>query len=289
MIRVALHCDWRTDESWYECFKKYMKPDCTWDNILFVPPGEPYDFIVIFNRPMRYDFDPKKAVLVQLETYLTRDVVFLVKARQEYFYVLTREDGPMPAQWALDSSYDQLRSSSPGKTKVLSSVVSGHIDKPMHGIRLAFLESIRWEWFDLYGKRISNRPSSPRYVGQLARKEDGLKAYKYAIAIENDRLLNYFTEKATDAILCECLCFYDGCPNVYDWINPEVIVPIDMTHRAAAMETIEKTVRDKEWEKRLPAIREEKRLILEHKQPAPFIHRIVNRIERAGGHNGGRP
>lgn len=50
-------------------------------------------------------------------------------------------------------------------------------------------------------------------------KSDGLAPYRYSVIIENVREKNYFTEKLVDAILCDTVPLYWGCPNIADFLD----------------------------------------------------------------------
>ena len=47
------------------------------------------------------------------------------------------------------------------------------------------------------------------------------------MVIENVREPNYFSEKLVDAILCETVPIYWGCPNIADFINTKGMVICD--------------------------------------------------------------
>ena len=51
------------------------------------------------------------------------------------------------------------------------------------------------------------------------RKSDGLAPYRFSIIIENSIEPNYFTEKLIDAILCETIPIYLGCPNIDQFLD----------------------------------------------------------------------
>ena len=55
-------------------------------------------------------------------------------------------------------------------------------------------------------------------------KWDGLENYSYSIAIENESLKNYFSEKFTDCILARTIPIYYGCPNISDFFQINVII-----------------------------------------------------------------
>ncbi len=50
-------------------------------------------------------------------------------------------------------------------------------------------------------------------------KADGLAPYRYSVVIENVREENCFTEKLIDAVLCQTVPIYWGCPNVDDFLD----------------------------------------------------------------------
>ena len=50
-------------------------------------------------------------------------------------------------------------------------------------------------------------------------KGDGLAPYRYSVVIENVREENCFTEKLIDAVLCDAVPIYWGCPNLGDFMD----------------------------------------------------------------------
>lgn len=105
------------------------------------------------------------------------------------------------------------------------------------------------EWFG-YGKR------------PIASKQTALNAYKYHVTAENYIHPYHWTDKISDPILALCLTFYAGDPMLGEVLPEESFVPIPIDDHEAALEIIRKTIRDGEYEKRLPAIREARRRIV---------------------------
>lgn len=58
-------------------------------------------------------------------------------------------------------------------------------------------------------------------------KADGLAPYRFSVVIENMREPNYFTEKIVDAVLCETVPIYWGCPNIGDFFDPGALIACD--------------------------------------------------------------
>lgn len=59
----------------------------------------------------------------------------------------------------------------------------------------------------------------------FADKSEGLAPYRYSVVIENVRERNYFSEKLIDALLCETVPIYWGCPNIGDFFDPGAMIP----------------------------------------------------------------
>lgn len=70
-------------------------------------------------------------------------------------------------------------------------------------------------------------------------KADGLAPYRYSVVIENVRETNYFSEKLVDAVLCNTVPIYWGCPNLDRFIDPTGIIQCqsaaDIQRAVAAM------------------------------------------------------
>ena len=97
------------------------------------------------------------------------------------------------------------------KTKMVSSIASDKRSLPGHLLRHEIAAWIQAENLnvDLIGR--GYRP--------FDRKSDGLASYRFSIIIENAVEPNYFTEKLIDAILCETIPIYLGCPNLDQFLD----------------------------------------------------------------------
>ena len=120
--------------------------------------------------------------------------------------------------------------------------------------------------FDWFGKDV--RP--------LARKEDALIPYKYHVAIENHIAVHHWSEKFSDAILCECLPFYSGDPAITEIFPAACFIPVPIDDPAEAVRIVREAIANGEYEKRREAILEAKRLILTKYN---FWHQVIEVIE----------
>ena len=86
-------------------------------------------------------------------------------------------------------------------------------------------------------------------------KSEGLAPYRYSVVIENVAEKNYFTEKPVDAILCDTIPIYWGCPNIADFFDTSGMVICrsedDLRQAILAMS-------EQEYTARLPALHKAK-------------------------------
>ena len=61
----------------------------------------------------------------------------------------------------------------------------------------------------------------------FGRKAEGLAQYRFSVVIENVREKNYFTEKLIDAILCNTIPIYWGCPNIDRFLDTKGMIICD--------------------------------------------------------------
>jgi hypothetical protein len=162
------------------------------------------------------------------------------------------------------------------KKELLSAVMSGLNGLTGHKLRLQLLKSldaIVEDGFDIYGN--SNRnplfKEMVNYKGPVQDKYAALWPYKYHFACENSFHQNYFTEKIVDPLVCDCLCFYDGCRNLEEFIDERAFVRIDVNNIRQSIEVIAKSIEGEEWERRIHIIQGQKDRFLYHLNPLNII------------------
>lgn len=101
-----------------------------------------------------------------------------------------------------------------------------------------------------------------RGVRPLENKYDVLDSYKYHIAIENYIHPYHWTDKIIDPLLSHCLTFYAGDPKLGEFLPPESFIPIPLHDPEVALGIIREAIENNEYEKRLPAIMEARRLLV---------------------------
>lgn len=113
-----------------------------------------------------------------------------------------------------------------GKTKWMSIMISNKVQAPGHRYRHELVRRILETDLpvDIYGRGCAYYKSStdPRFKGEFTEKEPYMD-YKYHIAIENFQTPQYFSEKITNPLLCECKPIYLGCRNIKEYFGENVI------------------------------------------------------------------
>lgn len=173
-------------------------------------------------------------------------------------------------------SWDRMVQHPPeAKTQDVSTVCSSKQQKhTLHYQRYQFVQELK-QWLpqmEVYGHGV--RPMDD--------KSEALDAYRYHVAIENHVCQHHWTEKLSDAFLGNTLPFYYGCPNAADYFPEDSFIPIDLSDPAAVAERIKQAIRDGEYEKRLPAIREARRLVLEEYGFFAVVSRMIEERHHDG-------
>lgn len=237
-----------------------------------------YDWLVVFDDFPRKDMgsivreaEPlacprEKTILVTQEPPSIK--IYPQRYTRQYGYVLTThlpQHLPHPhhrigrgcVHWMADYPIDEAFSAPDyPKSKVLSTVCSAKQMKHTehnNRYRLTRYVADRLPELDWYG----------RGVRDLKKKYEALNDYKYHIAVENYIRDYHWTDKISDPLLGLCLTFYAGDPKLGEVLPPESFIPIPLDKPEEALNIIRTAIANNEYEKRLPAIREARRRILE--------------------------
>lgn len=143
------------------------------------------------------------------------------------------------------------------KTRGLSTVCSAKQQKhTLHYARYRMTAEIaaKMPEMDWYGHGVK----------KLEFKYDALSPYRYHLAAENYIAPHHWTDKITDPLLAHCLTFYAGDPCLGEVLPPESFIPVPIDDPKETYGIIRSAMENNEYEKRLPAILEARRLIVEH-------------------------
>jgi len=271
-------------------FNRFTKVKNKWNNITLT--NSTYaDYYIVIDHPnnglFKY-YNPKKTIILQREPKEVRKEwgKWYIPDRKKFLHVHDIENNKMITEWYLDKTYDELSNEDVKKTKdnVLSVIMSDNYVLPGHIKRIDLLENLDKESgldIDIYGRANiinSKIDKMVNYKGELPNlnKDVGMFPYKYHFNAENYVEKNYFTEKIIDPILSETLCFYWGCPNIEEFIDPRAYIKIDIDNHEEAIRVIKESIKNNEWEKRIDIIRSEKKRILNEMQIMPMLEKIIN-------------
>jgi hypothetical protein len=154
------------------------------------------------------------------------------------------------------------------KTGIISTFSSPKaMTHTLHGLRYEFLEKVKPHLPELafFGK-------GHQFVEH---KSEAIDPYSYHIAIENHVGPDHWTEKLSDSFLGLNLPFYAGCTNLSDYFPKESYISIDMRDPIGASKIIKQAIENNEFEKRLPALIEARRRVMEDYNLANFIGKTI--------------
>lgn len=294
--RVKLLCNWCSSRELCLEWNNLTKGDFIWNNIQLTWEDTNIDYYIIINMPINNEYyEPSKTIVFQMEPWCYDESQnWGVKTWGEwakpnestFLHVRSHEKYYNNCMWQLKSTYTELKNNPILKYNhnFISSICSSKYVDPGHIKRVDFLKFIEQQNDEIVKTHIyssNNIHNFENYVGQtIPDKDVGILNYKYYFMCENNQEHNYITEKLWEPILCECLCFYWGCPNLSDYINPKAYVELDMNDFDKSFQIIKSAIKNNLWEERLPIIREEKQKVLDYYNFCPTVERIINNHEK---------
>lgn len=168
--------------------------------------------------------------------------------------------------WWINKSYRFLKDlKMPQKSKLISIISSDKDITPDHRQRLKFAHALKEHFknkIDFFGRGIND----------FENKWEVIEKYKYHIAIENDLIQDYFTEKLTDSILGYSFPIYYGCPNIENYFSRRTFETINIYNIEESIKIIENLLQDtKRYNEFLNEIDSQRSLILDKFQLFPLL------------------
>jgi hypothetical protein len=250
-----------------------------WGSCRFVFGNEQaYDWLVVYDDfvgKIHLNCPPQNTLLVTSEpsSIKTYESAYI----QQFGYVLTGQEdwalkhpGKIHSQPALFWFYgvNNSQNLSYDQTQKISTVTSAKRQKhTLHNKRYQFIEALH--------RRIPELDRFGKGIREINDKADALDPYKYHIAIENHRCDHWWTEKLSDAFLGLTLPFYYGAPNADEYFPPESFIEIDINDFEGSYQKICEAIKNKEYERRLPYIKEARRRVLEEYNFYATIAKII--------------
>ena len=179
--------------------------------------------------------------------------------------------------------YDTMKSTShPPKTAAISTVCSSK--QQTHTLHKKRYDFIQW-----LAERMPDLQVFGHGVRDIEDKAEAIDSFRYHIAIENHVCEHHWTEKLSDCFLGWSLPIYHGCPNATDYFPEDSFIRIDIDHPEEAERIIRGAIEDGEYERRLPAISEARRLVLDEYNLFAVIERIIRERDAGTSESDMRP
>jgi hypothetical protein len=183
----------------------------------------PFDHLLIFPRTsvhLRPSFGTRAQVSIMMfepEAIHGKHMRLLRYSHRRFHRVLTSNEAllaaipngllfPLGSTWVPD--WAERRHV---KTRMCSLIASGKRDLEGHKLRHSMAD---WVMNDGLDVDVMGKGYQP-----FEHKHEGLSPYRFSIVIENVRERNYFSEKLVDAVLCQTVPIYWGCPNLGDFME----------------------------------------------------------------------
>jgi len=292
IIRIKLICDWCSSSQLINEFNNMSKGNFKWNNLKIVDNDINIDYYVIINRSINNEYyEPQKTILFVMEPYCSNNYqnwgvktwgVWSNPDKSLFLEIRNHEKYYNNCISQLKETYNELSNNKITKNNnnTISTIISSKYFDPGHIKRIDFLKYIEAKnelSLDIYG--FDNKHNFKNYINPLSNSEKsvGLIKYKYYINIENNKEKNYITEKFWEAIMCESLIFYDGAPNITEYINPNAFVLIDLNDFEKSYNIIVESIKNNLWEKNIDIIRYEKYRVLNYFNFFPTLERIITK------------
>lgn len=172
--------------------------------------------------------------------------------------------------WFYGKNYDEIIAiKEPLKTKKISTVCS---DKQQgHTIH-----KLRYDFTKIMEDNISELERFGKGFKWIETKAEAIDDYEFHVAIENHYAPHVWTEKLADTFLGFAVPIYYGCPNIYEYFPEDSIILIDIYDIEGSIKKIKKIISTPgEYERRLPAVKEARRRVIEEYNLLSIINKIV--------------
>lgn len=256
-------CNWCSSKELHSNWSKMN----FYDDIILTEENP--DYYIIINHTSEY-YVPNKTIYFQMEP-----ILMMKESTSEFLFYKPHTNDYNNIEWHLSLTAPELLDYHPIKSKTLSTILSNKYTDIGHKKRVDFVKYLEsFVEIEVFG---SNFYTYKNYKKSLpySQKDDGLFPYYYTFNAENNPIKNYFTEKVIDAILAECVCFYWGCPNIEEWIDPACYIKLSLNDFENDVLIIKNSIENNEWEKRIDKIRQMKIKIIKEMSLFPRIKRLL--------------
>lgn len=258
--------------------------DPYYKNIEFTYSDISIDYYLIISYPLNDQYIPECTIIFQMEPWVydpnknwgvkcwkewaNPDPAKFMHVRQHIKYL-------NPAQWMFKTP----KTINIQRLDKILAIISGKLIDDGHINRVNFIKYVEdkgYDIIDVYGYQ--NYHNFRNYKGQLSDKSIQ-NNYKYVFSVENNRERNYATEKIWESFVSCSLCFYDGCPNLSEYINPKAFIAIDCTQLLETLQVMQDAISNDIWTDHLKYIIQAKEKTIKQYNALEIAYKIVNGIE----------
>jgi len=279
LIRIKMLCNWQNSKQLCDEWSNMCDDGYKWKNFEITWEDDNIDYYIIINFPQKNNFYiPGKTIIFQMEPFVASRNwgYWAYPDKNKFLFVANHKNylnGVQLQIRTIPTIYPENR-----KNLLLSILSAKNFDEG-HIKRINFikeLETRNKNLIEIYGR--ANYHEFKNYKGPVINdsKEKCFEMYKYCFQSENNWEYNYATEKIWEPIVCECLCFYWGCPNLEDYLDPLCFVRLDLDNIDQSIDIIETAIREDWWSQRIEIIRKEKQKIINELGFFPALEKIIN-------------
>ena len=231
IIRIKMLCNWQSPKQLCDEWSNVCETGYKWKNYEITWEDNDIDYYVIINYPKEGDFYiPEKTIIFQMEPKCAINCWGKWANPSEKDFLIVGSHKNM-----LNNVQLQIRNIHPIMPEIREdkavAILSTKLIDPGHRLRSQFIKKAERNYIfliDVYGRE--NYHKFKNYKGPVIdeQKELCFTKYKYCFQAENNSEFNYATEKIWEPIVCECLCFYWGCPNLETYLDPLCFVRLDL-------------------------------------------------------------
>lgn len=271
---------WKNPEEMMKHYGVMCDDDMKWGD-LQLTTDKKADVYVIINCPSPGDYyEENKTIIFQMEPNMdTRQNIWGKWSnpdKSKFFHINNHSSNlnAVQTEFKIPKEIDVSI-----KKDLVSSIQSYSYTDEGHKLRIDFLKYADKncpELFNIFGRK--NYHSFSNYIGTVDTKLKGIANYKYYFMAENNSYDNYATEKIWEPILCECLCFYWGCPNLESYIDELAFVRLDISDPKKSLNIVKTAIKENWWEKRYKHIINAKNAILNDIGMMPTISKLSSNI-----------
>jgi hypothetical protein len=267
-IKIKLICDWTDSEKLCYQINKMTKGSLLWNNIKFVYDDNLIDYFIIFNNIYKDTYyEPSKTIIFinNDENYENKYESNILK--NKFMKIIKSNINENYYFWKINKTYIEL--------------VYETFEKKYNNffINLSNKYENKIEICNLI-KYIKNNDNNILDIYFNHNIYDNLliTKYKYCIIIQEDEDYNIIKllHNIFDVLLSECLCFYYGTSDIFNYIDEDAIIKIDLNNITETYDILKKSINENIFSKKIDFIKKQKIKILNNYNICSTIEKIVS-------------